>query len=153
MTAFNNIESKIQTLEQAKQTISEWKENETTVFTNGCFDLLHMGHIDYLSKARDLGSKLIIGLNSSESVKRLKGPTRPINSIESRSILLAAFEFVDLIIIFEEDTPINLISNILPNILVKGGDYNLNTIVGAKEVKKIWWKSKSYSFPQGVLNN
>ena len=149
MTAFNNIESKIQTLEQAKQTISEWKENETTVFTNGCFDLLHLGHIDYLSKARDLGSKLIIGLNSSESVKRLKGPTRPINSIESRAILLAAFEFVDLIIIFEEDTPINLISNILPNILVKGGDYNLNTIVGAKEVKKYGGKVKVIPFIKG----
>ena len=101
MTAFKNIESKIKTLDQALPTISEWKKKETIVFTNGCFDLLHLGHIDYLSKAKDLGSKLVIGLNSSDSVKRLKGPSRPINSNESRSFLLAALEFVDLVILFE----------------------------------------------------
>ena len=149
MTAFKNIESKIKTLAQALPTISEWKKKETIVFTNGCFDLLHLGHIDYLSKAKDLGSKLVIGLNSSDSVKRLKGPSRPINSNESRSFLLAALEFVDLVILFEEETPINLISNILPNVLVKGGDYTYQTIIGAKEVSGYGGEVKSIPFLEG----
>jgi rfaE bifunctional protein nucleotidyltransferase chain/domain len=149
LTAFKNIESKIKSLEQAMLTISEWKEKETIVFTNGCFDLLHMGHIDYLSKAKDLGSKLVIGLNSSESVKRLKGPSRPINSDESRSILLAALEFVDLVILFGEETPINLISNILPNVLAKGGDYNYHTIIGAKKVTDYGGKVEAIPFLDG----
>ncbi len=135
MTSYDKIESKVLSLDQALKKVEEWKSgNDTLVFTNGCFDILHVGHIDYLSKAKDLGSKLVIGLNSSESVNRLKGPTRPINSTESRSLMLAAFEFVDLVIVFDEDTPMNLISNIKPNILVKGGDYTIDTIVGSKEV-------------------
>lgn len=149
MTALKTIESKIQNLEQAKKTISEWKKNGTIVFTNGCFDLLHMGHIDYLSKAKDLGSKLVVGLNSSESIKRLKGPSRPINSNETRSFLLAAFEFVDMVILFEEDTPINLILNLSPNVLVKGGDYTLLTIVGTKEVTKYGGEVKVIPFLSG----
>lgn len=135
MTAYSKIESKVLSLAEAKRLVEAWKtENETIVFTNGCFDLLHVGHIDYLSKAKDLGSKLIIGLNSSESVSRLKGPTRPINTTESRSLMLAAFEFVDLVLVFEEDTPLDLITNIKPDILVKGGDYTIETIVGAEKV-------------------
>ena len=135
MTAFQNIEGKIQTLEQGVKTVQGWNsQKETIVFTNGCFDLLHLGHIDYLSKAKDLGTKLIVGVNSSESVSKLKGPSRPINSTESRSTMLAAFEFIDLVIVFGEDTPINLISNLKPNILVKGGDYTFETIVGAEDV-------------------
>ncbi len=150
MTAFQKIESKILTLPEALKTVENWKSTgEKIIFTNGCFDLLHMGHIDYLSKARDLGTKLIIGLNSSESVSRLKGPTRPINSTESRSAMLAAFEFVDLVIVFNEDTPLNLISTLLPNVLVKGGDYTFDTIVGAEDVKKSGGEVKVIPFLEG----
>lgn len=150
MTPYDKIESKVLSLDQALKKVEEWKsENDTLVFTNGCFDLLHVGHIDYLSKAKDLGSKLVIGLNSSESVSRLKGPTRPINSTESRSLMLAAFEFVDLVIVFDEDTPMNLISNIKPNILVKGGDYTIETIVGSKEVIEYGGKVEVIPFLEG----
>lgn len=150
MDTFQQIASKIQSIEQSNKTIEKWrKEKDTIVFTNGCFDLLHLGHIDYLTKAKDLGSKLIIGVNSSQSVTRLKGPTRPINSTETRSFMLAAFKFVDLVIIFEDDTPIDLISNIMPDILVKGGDYTLETVVGANEVMKYGGIVKIIPFLKG----
>lgn len=150
MTSYDKIESKVLSLDQALKKVEEWKsENDTLVFTNGCFDLLHVGHIDYLSKAKDLGSRLVIGLNSSESVSRLKGPSRPINSTESRSLMLAAFEFVDLVIVFDEDTPMNLISNLKPNILVKGGDYTIDTIVGSKEVMGYGGKVEVIPFLEG----
>tara|TARA_B100000683_G_C12511192_1_gene560890 strand:+ start:14786 stop:15286 length:501 start_codon:yes stop_codon:yes gene_type:complete len=150
LDTFQQIASKIQSIEQSNKTIENWrKEKETIVFTNGCFDLLHLGHIDYLTKAKDLGSKLIIGVNSSQSVTRLKGPTRPINSTETRAFMLAAFKFVDLVVIFEDDTPIDLISNIKPNILVKGGDYTLETVVGAKEVMKYGGDVKIIPFLEG----
>lgn len=105
------------------------------VFTNGCFDLVHRGHVDYLSKARDLGDLLIVGLNSDASVRRLKGEKRPISNQESRAMVLAAFAFVDYVVIFDEDTPLNLIKNIVPDILVKGGDYDRSTVVGADFVE------------------
>lgn len=137
MTSFKTIQSKIKHLEEANRIVKEWNlSNEKIVFTNGCFDLLHLGHIDYLSKAKDLGTKLIVGVNSSESVQKLKGPSRPIHSSQTRSTLLAAFEFVDLVIIFEEDTPIELIRLLKPKVLVKGGDYTLETIVGAEVVEE-----------------
>ena len=116
---------------------------------NGCFDLMHIGHLDYLSKAKDLGSKLIIGLNSSESVSRLKGPSRPINNDESRGQMLAALEFVDLVVLFSEDTPLKLINHIQPNILVKGGDYIKEKIVGAKEVEKAGGRVEIINFVDG----
>lgn len=135
MTSLKKIQTKIQTLEEAISTVRDWNSsNEKIVFTNGCFDLLHLGHVDYLSKAKDLGTKLIVGVNSSESVEKLKGPSRPIHSSQTRSTILAAFEFIDLVIIFGDDTPLNLIKTLRPKILVKGGDYNLKTIVGANEV-------------------
>ena len=137
MSSLKKIETKIQTLKQAKKTVRDWiGNNETVVFTNGCFDILHLGHLDYLSKAKDLGSKLVIGVNSSSSVQKLKGPSRPVNSTQSRSTLLAGFECVDLVVVFTEETPLNLIQELKPNILVKGGDYTLSTIVGATEVKQ-----------------
>lgn len=105
------------------------------VFTNGCFDLVHRGHVEYLSKARDLGDLLVVGLNSDESVRRLKGSTRPISNQESRAMVLAAFAFVDYVVVFDEDTPLNLIQTIVPDILVKGGDYNRDTVVGADFVE------------------
>ena len=136
MSSLKKIEKKIQTIEQGKNTVQDWiSKNETIVFTNGCFDILHLGHLDYLCKAKDLGSKLIVGVNSSTSVKKLKGPSRPVNSTQSRSKLLAGFECIDLIVVFNEDTPLNLIQSLKPNILVKGGDYTFETIVGAEEVK------------------
>lgn len=101
------------------------------VFTNGCFDILHLGHIDYLSKASDLGEILIVGLNSDNSIKKIKGNNRPINDVQSRSLLLASMSFVSAVVIFEEETPENLIKLIKPDVLVKGKDYSFDTIVGA----------------------
>ena len=100
------------------------------VFTNGCFDIIHLGHIDYLAKAADLGDKLIIGLNSDESTRRLKGPTRPINDEHSRAMILASLSFGDAVILFDEDPPYNLIKSVKPDILVKGADYKPEDIVG-----------------------
>lgn len=115
--------------------VTKWKiHNEKVVFTNGCFDILHLGHIDYLSKAADLGDRLIIGLNTDASVSKLKGPSRPIIDQITRASKLAAFAFVDAVIYFDEETPLNLINTVKPNVLVKGGDYTIDTIVGAQEV-------------------
>jgi len=105
------------------------------VFTNGCFDILHCGHITYLAQARQLGDLLVVGLNSDASVKRLKGPQRPVNSQDARALVLAALEVVDYVVFFEEDTPYNIITKVQPDILVKGGDYRLENIVGADVVR------------------
>ena len=122
-------------LNQALQQIQQWRaEGKSIVFTNGCFDLLHPGHIDYLAKARALGDVLIIGLNDDNSIQRLKGSTRPVNPLPVRTIMLAALKSVDLVVPFSEDTPLKLISALMPDILVKGGDYEPGDIVGAKEV-------------------
>ncbi|HEX7414852.1 MAG TPA: D-glycero-beta-D-manno-heptose 1-phosphate adenylyltransferase [Bacteroidia bacterium] len=110
--------------------------NKKIVFTNGCFDILHQGHIDYLSKARDLGGALIIGLNTDASVKRLnKSPERPINKEYSRALVLAALVLVDAVVLFDEDTPYDLIKAIQPDVLVKGADYKAEDIVGYDIVK------------------
>ena len=124
-------------------------EGKKIVFTNGCFDLLHVGHIKYLSQAKDLGDILIIGLNSDKSVKKLKGNNRPINSFEDRAKLLAALKFVDLVIMFEEQTPENLIKEIIPDVLVKGGDYDIEEIVGYQTVIDNGGKVKTLSFYEG----
>jgi rfaE bifunctional protein nucleotidyltransferase chain/domain len=100
------------------------------VFTNGCFDLIHLGHIDYLAKAADLGDILVVGLNSDASTRRLKGPTRPINDEHARALVLASMSFVTNVVLFDEDTPYNLIKTIQPDILVKGADYKPEEIVG-----------------------
>lgn len=101
------------------------------VFTNGCFDILHLGHVEYLAAAKEMGDILIVGVNSDASVKRLKGPSRPVNPEHARTAVLAALFFVDYVILFEEDTPLRLIESIEPNVLVKGSDYEINQIVGA----------------------
>ncbi len=124
-------------------------ERKKIVFTNGCFDLLHVGHIRYLAQAKKLGDFLIIGLNSDSSVKELKGEDRPINSFEDRATLLSAIESVDLVIMFEEQTPENLIKDIVPDILVKGGDYNIEDIVGYKTVMQNGGQVKILSFYDG----
>ncbi|TSJ40630.1 D-glycero-beta-D-manno-heptose 1-phosphate adenylyltransferase [Mucilaginibacter corticis] len=126
---------KISDLDTLKSKVAFWQsEGDKVVFTNGVFDLLHIGHITYMAKAADLGDKLVVGLNADSSVKRLKGENRPVNDQANRAALLAALFFVDGIVIFEEDTPLNLITTLLPDILVKGADYTIDNIVGAKEV-------------------
>ena len=124
-------------------------ERRKIVFTNGCFDLLHVGHIRYLAQAKKLGDFLIIGLNSDSSVKELKGKDRPINSFYDRATLLSAIESVDLVIMFEEQTPENLIKDIVPDILVKGGDYNIEDIVGYQTVMQNGGQVKTLSFYDG----
>lgn len=127
--------SKIKSKEGLSELIKSWQnQGEKVVFSNGCFDILHLGHIDYLEKARSLGDRLVIGLNSDSSVKKLKGDSRPINNEEARGRMLAALSFVDGIAVFGEDTPKELIEYLLPNILVKGSDYSVENIVGAKSV-------------------
>ena len=124
--------NKIQTLPALQQQMTKWRDaGETVVFSNGCFDILHLGHIDYLEKAGQLGSKLIIGINSDRSVQRLKGPQRPVQPEEARARMLAALEFIDAVVLFEEDTPLRLIETLRPHILVKGNDYTLDKIIGA----------------------
>ena len=124
-------------------------ERKKIVFTNGCFDLLHVGHVRYLAQAKKLGDFLIIGLNSDSSVKELKGEDRPINSFEDRATLLSAIESVDSVIMFEEQTPENLIKDIVPDILVKGGDYNIEDIVGYQTVVQNGGQVKTLSFYDG----
>lgn len=106
------------------------------VFTNGCFDVLHFGHVHYLLQAKELGDILVIGLNSDDSVRRLKGPTRPINGEKERAFVLAALACVDYVVLFGEDTPKELIETVRPDVLVKGGDYDITTIVGADFVQR-----------------
>ena len=112
----------------------EKAKGKKIVFTNGCFDILHRGHVTYLQHARDLGDLLIVGINSDASVKRLKGQERPVNMLEDRAFVLSALKSVDYVIAFDEDTPLNLIMSIMPDILVKGGDYTIESIIGAQEV-------------------
>lgn len=144
------IQAKIVTLPQLKAMVDDWKAaGEKVVFTNGVFDLLHTGHITYMADAASQGTKLIIGLNSDASVQRLKGPERPVNDQDSRALLLASFVFTDAIVIFEEDTPLNLITTLLPDVLAKGGDYTVDTIVGAQEVMANGGEVKVISFVDG----
>lgn len=128
---------KIQALPQAAATVAGWRLlGDGLVFTNGCFDLMHPGHLTYLAAARALGRRLIVGLNSDASVTRLKGPTRPIMDEHARALLLASLLFVDLVVVFDEDTPLTLITTLQPDTLVKGGDYDVANIVGAPEVQQ-----------------
>jgi len=123
---------------QVIKVVHDWKQaGKTIVFTNGCFDILHAGHVHYLKEAKKLGDRLLIGLNSDKSVQILKGKNRPINSENSRSTVVENLSFVDGVILFEEETPKALIEDILPHILVKGGDYSADKVVGADIMKKI----------------
>ena len=131
MKHLEKIYNKILNKESLEEKLNLWrKEGKTIVFSNGCFDILHRGHVEYLSKAADLGDILIIGLNTDASVKRIKGPSRPVNDEKARAVVLAALEFVDAIMFFDEDTPYNLIKNVQPDVLVKGKDYKAEDIVG-----------------------
>ena len=150
MNQISRLKSKILSFSALENQLKNWRNtNEKIVFTNGCFDLLHVGHIRYLAQAKRLGDFLIIGLNSDSSVKELKGENRPINSFEDRATLLSAIESVDVVIMFEEQTPENLIKDIVPDILVKGGDYNIEDIVGYQTVMQNGGQVKTLSFYDG----
>jgi len=135
MRSVSSIPDKIFTLDGLMHQVRRWRlHNKKIVFTNGVFDILHEGHIASLSEAASFGHVLIVGVNTDASVKRLKGESRPVNNENSRALLLASLLMTDAVILFEEDTPLNLIATILPDVLVKGGDYTIDQIVGAKEV-------------------
>lgn len=145
---FNEWNSKMcMDVEQAVEKVERWKsDGRVIVFTNGCFDILHPGHVAYLTEARSLGDKLVIGLNSDASVRRLKGDRRPLNDLEDRMKMLAGLSVTDLMVPFEEDTPLALISNLKPHVLVKGGDYAIGEIVGSEVVLKEGGKVFSLGF-------
>ncbi|MEM6629284.1 MAG: D-glycero-beta-D-manno-heptose 1-phosphate adenylyltransferase [Bacteroidota bacterium] len=146
-----STEEKVLSLPSLIKKITSWRVNGAIlVFTNGCFDILHSGHISYLESARKLGDKLIIGVNSDASVARLKGPSRPIQSEGSRARILAALECVEAVVLFEEDTPLDLIRAILPDILVKGGDYAIEEIVGHEVVIENGGEVRSLQFIEGA---
>ena len=137
MSHLNKLNNKIYSLEELENKVNAWKQTgEEVVFTNGCFDIIHRGHIEVLAQTADLGDRLIIGLNSDSSIQKLKGKNRPIIDEKSRAILLASLSFVDAVVLFSEDTPINLISTLKPDVLAKGGDYEISTIVGHKVVQE-----------------
>jgi len=131
--------------------VAQWKfKQERIVFTNGCFDLLHRGHVDYLNKAAGLGDRLIVGVNSDASVKHLnKGPARPIKDAYSRALILASMHYIDAVIVFEEPTPLGLIERIQPNVLVKGGDWSIENIVGHDVVQKSGGEVSTIPFIEG----
>lgn len=126
---------------------------KTIVFTNGCFDILHPGHVSYLIEARSLGDYLIVGLNTDESVRKIKGPNRPINDLNDRATMLAALQCVDLIIPFADVTPLQLIVNIKPDIIVKGGDYKLEEMVGKSFVEAYEGQVKILPFKEGYSSS
>ncbi|MES2372617.1 MAG: D-glycero-beta-D-manno-heptose 1-phosphate adenylyltransferase [Bacteroidota bacterium] len=135
MKAVSAIDKKIFTLPQLLAQLASWRvTNKTIAFTNGCFDILHEGHIYSLSQAAQEADYLVVGVNSDSSTKRLKGPERPINHEHSRALLLASLAIIDAVVIFDEDTPLELITAVQPDVLVKGGDYTIEQIVGSKEV-------------------
>ncbi|MEN9599578.1 MAG: hypothetical protein RL596_1897 [Bacteroidota bacterium] len=135
MKAVAPISYKVQALEDLRRQVAAWKaKGKTVAFTNGCFDILHEGHIFSLSEAAKEADYLIVAVNSDRSVKQLKGPERPINNQQSRSLLLSHLAIVDAVVIFEEQTPLELIKALLPDVIVKGGDYTVDQIVGSKEV-------------------
>ncbi len=137
MTNLEIIKKKVFKRDDLSRQLNIWRmQSKKIVFTNGCFDLLHHGHIDYLSKAADMGEILVIGLNSDSSVKKLnKGSNRPIQNENDRALILSSIQFIEAIILFEEDTPLELIKMVRPDVLVKGGDWKESEIVGADVVK------------------
>ncbi len=144
------LSNKIKTLPRIAAAIKKLKQkNKKVVFTNGCFDILHAGHVNYLSKAKSLGDVLVIGLNSDGSVKKLKGKSRPIVSQKNRAILLAALEAVDFVVVFNDLAPLKLIKLVKPDVLVKGGDWKKENIVGYDFVKSYGGKVKSLVYIKG----
>ena len=141
---------KIKHISEAKATVKEWKsQGHKIVFTNGCFDLLHAGHVKYLQKARSLGDLLVLGLNSDASVRRLKGAKRPLIDQDERAHLLAALDCIDYVTVFDEDTPLELITALKPHILAKGGDYSLDGVVGRDVVESYGGRVELITFVDG----
>lgn len=135
MKVGNSISQKIMSLQELQQRVAQWRVlGKTISFTNGCFDILHIGHIASLSEAAKHGDFLVVGLNADISVKKLKGEDRPVNDEQSRALLLASLSVVDAVTIFPEETPLQVIKALKPDFLVKGGDYKVEEIAGAKEV-------------------
>ncbi len=143
--------NKILSLDKTLQQVSEWKKKgKKVVFSNGCFDIIHAGHVDYLEKAKEKGDYLIVGLNTDRSVSRLKGKDRPIVDELSRSRVLAALVFVDIVVLFDSDTPYELIKAIMPDIMVKGKDYDISNIIGADLVLKNGGKVETIELTEGL---
>ena len=133
----NKLQKKILNPKSLKKQLESWKDTDKKiVFTNGCFDILHLGHLDLLQEAANLGDILIVGLNSDTSIKKIKGDNRPINNQKTRTELLASLFYVDFVVTFEEETPIKLVETIIPLIMVKGGDYKKSEIIGADFVEE-----------------
>ncbi len=150
MKNLNIINKKILDRKTLSAILAVWKfKQKKVVFTNGCFDILHLGHIDYLSKAKDLGDVLVIGLNTDLSVQRLKGKNRPVVNEGARAMLLASLLFVDAVVLFDEDTPYEFIKTVQPNILVKGSDYKEEDIVGYDIVKSNGGSIRTIDFLEG----
>lgn len=150
MVLSGKIVSKIFSLNDLLKRIDFWRLlGDKIVFTNGCFDILHMGHIHLLTSCSEFGNRLIVGLNSDSSVRRLKGKTRPVNDQISRATILASIQFTDAVIVFEEDTPELLIYSIKPDVLVKGGDWKRNEIVGSDFVESYGGEIKTVSYLKG----
>jgi rfaE bifunctional protein nucleotidyltransferase chain/domain len=150
MTYLQAIQNKIVTRSDAAEIVAQWQlQGDKIVFTNGCFDIVHRGHVEYLSLAADLGQRMVIGLNTDASVQRLKGPSRPLVDEYSRAVLLAALSFVDLIVFFDEDTPYELIKALQPDVLVKGSDYKPESIVGYDVVTGRGGKVETINFVEG----
>ena len=146
----NWTKNKIVSLVEAKDIIKDWKNDHfKVVFTNGCFDILHLGHVDYLEKASKLGDKMVVGLNTDASVSRIKGKDRPITDQVSRARVMAALSFVDLVVYFDTETPFDLISELVPDVLVKGNDYLAENIIGADIVLKNNGEVKTVELVQG----
>ena len=144
------ISDKVMSREQLIQRVNTWRnERQTIVFSNGCFDIIHPGHAQYLAAAAALGSRLVIGVNTDDSVNRLKGSTRPVISENGRCLLLASFQFVDAVCLFDEDTPMELIKSIIPDVLVKGKDYTVEQIVGADVVMQHGGKVETIELVEG----
>jgi D-glycero-beta-D-manno-heptose 1-phosphate adenylyltransferase len=150
MSHIDDIKAKIYERQDLVNQVSKWrKDNLKIVFTNGCFDLLHRGHVDYLSRAADKGDVLIVAVNSDASVSKLKGPRRPIQDESSRLWVLSSLACISAVIVFGEDTPMELIQLLKPDILVKGGDYTVKTVVGAREVQQNGGKVEIIPFLEG----
>lgn len=148
--ALINPEAKIMPLDQLLERAREWRHQAMTiVFTNGCFDLLHVGHVTLLDQARREGHCLVVGINSDKSVRELKGPTRPIVAEHARARVLAALSAVDAVVIFNEPTPLNLMLALRPDVIVKGGDYNAECIIGSNEVQSWGGKVKIINYLDG----
>ena len=151
MSQLKNIKKKIYAIDQLKLQVDSWRETkQKIVFTNGCFDVIHKGHIECLVKASELGEKLIVGLNSDYSIKQLKGIGRPILDEETRVLLLASLSFIYAVVIFDQETPYNLINEMLPDILVKGGDYKIVEVIGHDIVQEYGGKIVLIPLVEGI---